>query len=79
MKYGCIRAHDERYPLGLLCRMLSVQRSAYYEWRARPGKVAPAEELALRRRMKELFVGSRGSLGSRMMKNLRCEGLEIGR
>src|SRR5690606_6918133 len=36
--------------------------------------------LAVRRRMKELFAVSRGSLGSRMMmRNLRIEGFEIGR
>ena len=64
----------------VLCRMLGVQRSAYYDWIARPDKVIAPEELALRRRMKELFTASRGSLGSRMMKqNLRQEGFEIGR
>jgi transposase InsO family protein len=60
--------------------MLSVQRSAYYDWRGRPCKVIGSEELALRRRMKALYVASRESLGSRtMMENLRAEGFEIGR
>ena len=68
------------FPVKLLCRQLGVQRSAYYDWRAQPGKLIAPEELALRRRMKELFAASRGSLGSRMMmKNLRQEGFEIGR
>ena len=63
-----------------LCRQLGVQRSAYYDWRAQPGKVVPLQELTLRRRMKELFAASRGSLGSRtMMRNLRDAGFEIGR
>ena len=80
MKYGFIRAHANDYPVKLLCRMLSVQRSAYYEWRAGPCKVIGSEELALRRRMKELFAASRDSLGSRtMMNNLREEGFDIGR
>jgi len=40
----------------------------------------PPEELALRRRMKELFRASRDSLGSRTLaKNLRKEGFKIGR
>jgi transposase InsO family protein len=60
--------------------MLSVQRSAYYDWRAEPCKIFAPEELALRRRMKEMFAASRGSLGSRMMmQNLRQEGFAIGR
>ncbi len=80
MKYGFVRAHANDYPVKLLCRQLGVQRSAYYDWRAQPCKIIAPEELALRRRMKELFAASRGSLGSRMMmNNLREEGFEIGR
>ena len=80
MKYAFIQDHARRYPVKLLCRLLSVQRSAYYDWRDRPCKVIPPEELALRRRMKVLFAVSRGSLGSRTMtENLRQEGFEIGR
>ena len=80
MKYDFIRTHANDFPVKLLCRQLGVQRSAYYDWRVQPGKVIAPEELALRRRMKELFAASRGSLGSRMMRqNLRQEGFEIGR
>jgi putative transposase len=80
VKYGFIRDHTSEYPVTLLCHMLSVQRSAYYNWKAQPCKVIPPEELVLRRRMKALFVASRDSLGSRMMmNNLRDEGFEIGR
>ena len=80
MKYAFIRQHSNDYPVKYLCRMLSVQRSAYYDWRVQPGKVVAPQELALRRRMKALFAASRGSLGSRtMMRNLRDEGFEIGR
>jgi transposase InsO family protein len=80
VKYGFIRDQANDYPVNLLCRLLSVQRSGYYDWRDRPGKVIPAEELALRRRMKALFAASRDSLGSRtMVENLRQEGFEIGR
>ncbi len=80
MKYGFIRDHADDYPVNMLCRLLRVQRSAYYDWQAQPCKVIAQEELALRRRMKELFTASRCSLGSRMMmKNLNQEGFEIGR
>jgi transposase InsO family protein len=80
VKYAFIRQHSNDFPVKDLCRMLSVQRSAYYDWRAQPGKVVPPQELVLRRRMKALFAASRGSLGSRtMMRNLREEGFEIGR
>lgn len=80
MKYGFIRDHAESYPVTLLCHLLSVQRSAFYDWKTQPAKVISADELALRRRMKALFAASRGSLGSRMMmENLRGEGFEVGR
>jgi putative transposase len=80
VKYGFIRDQANDYPVNKLCRLLSVQRSSYYDWRGRPGKVIPPEELALRRRMRALFAASRDSLGSRTMaNNLRQEGFEIGR
>ena len=80
MKYGFIREQAGNYPVKLLCDMLNVQRSAFYDWQGQPAKVIGPEELALRRRMKELFAASRDSLGSRtMMKNLCQEGFEIGR
>jgi transposase InsO family protein len=80
VKYGFIREHAKRWPVIHLCRLLGVQRSAYYDWRDRPGTVIPPQELALRRRMKELFRASRDSLGSRTMaRKLREEGFAIGR
>lgn len=64
----------------MLCKGMGVSQSAYYDWLKRPGKLIGAEELTLRRRMKELFKRSRSSLGSReMMKKLREEGFQIGR
>ncbi len=80
MKYGFIREHAMGYPVNLLCRMLGVQRSAYYDWRDRPSKVIGPEEFALRQRMKALFKASRDSLGSRTLaRKLREEGFVIGR
>lgn len=80
MKYAFIRDHANDFPVKQLCQQLGVQRSAYYDWRAQPSKVIGPKELALRRRMKELFEASRGSLGSRtMMENLCQEGFAIGR
>ncbi len=80
MKYGFIRDHAGDWPVNLLCEMLSVHRGTYYDWINKPCKVIGPEELVLRRRMKELFVTSRESLGSRMMmENLQKEGFVLGR
>jgi len=80
VRYGVIREHASRWPVVHLCHLLEVQRSTYYDWRDRPGKIIPPEELALRQRIKALFKASRDSLGSRTMTGkLREEGFSIGR
>lgn len=64
----------------MLCRIVGVKHSPYYDWKARGAKIIGPEELALRRRMKALFTDSRRGLGTRAMaKNLREEGFEVGR
>ena len=69
-----------KYPVVALCKVMKVRKSAYYDWRKRPGAVISADTLHLYRRMKALFEQSRQSLGSReMMKKLRAEGIEVGR
>jgi transposase InsO family protein len=80
LKYGFIQDHAEHWPVIHQCHLLGVQRSATHDWRDQPCKIIPPEELALRRRMKELFRASRDSLGSQTLaKNLRNEGFKIGR
>ncbi len=76
MKYVFIRSNAASYPVNHLCRLLGVERSAYYSWRGQPVKIFGPEELALRCRMKTLF----GTLGSRTMTaNLWGEGFTVGR
>jgi len=59
---------------------MQVSHAAYYAWLKRPAKLISADELHVYRRIKQLFAGSRESLGSReMVKKLRKEGIQIGR
>ena len=76
MKYGFIRAQQSDYPVRLLCRVMSVSPSAYYDWCHRgSAEVIEHKTWLLCHRMKALFSESRDSLGSRqMMKQLRKEG-----
>lgn len=68
------------YPVAVLCRVLAVTRSAYYDWKQRGATVVGADEFALCSRMKALFAQSRQSLGSRgMVRQLRQEGHVLGR
>ncbi len=79
MRYWFIHSHARDYPVAGLCRLLQVQRSAYYAWRKRQGTAMSAPDLALRQRMRVLFQASRASMGSRrMMQALRAQGSAVG-
>jgi transposase InsO family protein len=59
---------------------MQVSTSSYYDWLGRGAQVIDSHTWRLCHRMKALFAESRQSLGSRqMMKQLRKEGLQIGR
>ena len=80
MKYGFIHSESAHYPVVLLCRVMGVGSTSYYDWLRRPSGVVTEDTLHLHRCMKALFKQSRESLGSRkMMKKLREEGIQIGR
>lgn len=80
MKYAFIQKHSPDYPVTLLCRVLRVNRSSYYDWKAAGPKVIGPQEMMLRRRLKALFAASRDSLGSRTLsENLQAEGFDVGR
>ncbi len=80
MKYHFIQDHQSYYPVTILCRVMTVSRSAYYDWKRSNAKIISSQTWQLYQRMKALFTESRGSLGSRqMMKRLRKEGHIIGR
>ena len=80
MKYGFIQVQQGDYPIRMLCRVMQVSTSGYYDWRSRGGELVDSQRWRLCHRMKALFNESRQSLGSRqMMKQLRKEGFEIGR
>jgi len=68
------------YPVALMCHVLRVTKSAYYDWKQRGATVVGAEEFMLYSRMKALFAQSRDSLGSRrMVRRLRQAGYVMGR
>ena len=69
------------YPVILLCKVMRVSRSGFYDYLARfkNPKDRP-DDAALQRRINEIFDKSRGSYGSRrVVKQLKNEGRQIGR
>ena len=52
----------KEYPVAVLCRVLAVTKSAYYDWKQRGTTVISAEEFMLCARMQARFVQSCDSL-----------------
>lgn len=77
--YSIIDQLREQKPVNLLCRVLGVSSSGYYEYRRHKQTIDP-EHVALQARLRELFRKSRRSAGSRTLKKkLNDEGVVIGR
>lgn len=70
-----------QYPVRLLCQVLSVPKSSYYDWRqARKAGQQDVQRLQLVADSKALFKASRGSIGSRRLsRHLRNQGYPVGR
>jgi len=63
----------------MLCKVMRVSRSSYYEWRSACSK-PNREEIMLKSKLQHLFEKSRKTYGSRrLLKALKAEGYKIGR
>jgi putative transposase len=70
---------DEQYGVNNCCRAFGVNRSSFYAWRQRQGKVKPERE-KLKAALVEHHKESRASAGSRTLaKELQAKGHRVGR
>jgi len=80
VKFAFISAREVAFPVGAMCRSLSVSRSGYYAWKGRP---APARAKADAKLAVEVAVAhkrSRATYGSpRVHAELRSRGMRVGR
>lgn len=53
-----------QFPVELLCKLLEVSKSGYYEYRKRDDSKKVEDELSLVRKIEEIHQGSRGTYGS---------------
>ena len=70
------------YPITVLCRVMAVSRSGFYDYmhRYKKGSDDSPAVTALNARIRAIFNESRGSYGSRrILKKLQSEGHHIGR
>ena len=81
MKYGFIREQQKAYPITVLCKVMQVSRSAYYEWAKRPETTdKDRERQQVGQRAMQIFEGSRRTYGSRRLSGeLKKAGIAAGR
>ncbi len=73
--FRLIDAEKASYPISLLCRVLKVSRSGYYDWKGRPPSKRTRENDALTEKIREIHERSRETYGSpRVRAELRTLG-----
>lgn len=71
--------HKDEFRLSSMCRVLRVQRSGYYAWKARPKSKRTVADESLLVSIKQSFENSQGIYGSpRVHCDLREEGIACG-
>jgi transposase InsO family protein len=70
-----IKTNENQFPVGMMCRLLSVSRSGYYSWRNRPLSGRDQANQKLVDDIKRIFDNENGRPGSpRISKRLQEEG-----
>lgn len=68
------------YPVGTMCRLLTVSKSGFYAQAGRGWSARVRQDVVLTGKIKAIYERSRGSYGSpRVHAQLRAEGLWVGR
>jgi putative transposase len=71
--------HHGQFRLRSMCRVLRVQRSGYYAWKAKPKSDRTLADEAMLVSIKQFFEDSQGIYGSpRVHRDLREEGIRCG-
>ena len=80
MRFGFIRAHRRRWPVGVMCRVLKVSRSGFYAWRRRPPSRRAQREEQLLKKIRQVHEESRGRYGyPRAHRALLIDGESVSR
>ena len=73
--YEFIKAHQHQFSVEMMCRLLEVTRSGYYEWLKNPVSKRAQEDARLLRLIRASFVASQGVYGApRVFLDLREAG-----
>lgn len=75
MKYAMIKGNEDHFPVGMMCRMLSVSSSGYYSWKNRPLSDRNQANQKLLTEIKRVFEDENRRPGSpRISRRLQEEG-----
>ena len=70
-----IKTNEMHFPVGMMCRLLSVSRSGYYAWKRRPPSVREQSDRLLKIEIKRVFEDEKGRAGApRIARRLQDEG-----
>jgi transposase InsO family protein len=70
-----IQQHEQQFSVGLMCRLLTVSRSGYYQWKKRPPSKRHQIREALAVEVERVFEDEKARIGSpRIAKRLKNEG-----
>lgn len=79
MRYAFVARERAHYPLDLLCRLLGVARSGFYDFLQRRTNARPDADAALRQDLRACHKASRGAYGRvRLVRDLRELGHPVG-
>ena len=80
MKYALIHRHEGQHTVALMCRVLTLSRSGYYDWRGRPPSDRAQANARLAADVHRVYREHKARAGApRITKHLREEGQTVGK
>lgn len=80
MKYAWIKKHDSEFNVNMMCKVLEVNRTSYYDWLNSKPSARAIMNQQLSSRIKEIFTDSRSTYGTRRIRTLLLrEGIRVSR
>jgi putative transposase len=78
MRYAFIKEHRQQWAIGLMCKVLKVSVSGFYDWCDRPKSKRSQEDEKLTEQIMMFHCGSRCTYGSpRIYKDLKAAGHRV--
>jgi len=68
VKYAFIKSHRTTFSVSLMCKVMEVTRSAFYDWLNRPESARSREDRQLGKKVKKIHEKSRETYGTRRIR-----------